>query len=277
MRVSWERRSQKGLGYDVSLSHSGENFNPGTGFEIRDNYRAFRSQIQWGWLSDEDSKLFSHNINFQAMNFYSSITGNLESGSMGPGWEFQTKSFFLGTFEVKRMVENVLEEFSFSNDTDVPEGNYEFYGFEGMLMTPMTRKVYAEMMLEGGQFYDGNRFSYMISPYMNLSSSFQINGTYQFDAINFNERNQKLRNHIARIKFEYMHSTKLSASSFVQYNTLNAAFVGNFRLRYNPREGNDFYLVFNEIRNLKPELEIPQLPNLANRTLLLKYTHTFVL
>jgi hypothetical protein len=74
-----------------------------------------------------------------------------------------------------------------------------------------------------------------------------------------------------------MHSTKLSASTFVQYNTLNAAFIANFRLRYNPREGNDFYIVFNEIRNLKPELETPQPPKLGNRTILLKYTHTFIL
>jgi hypothetical protein len=146
-----------------------------------------------------------------------------------------------------------------------------------MGITPMTKKVYAEIIFDGGQFYDGNQMSLMVSPYMNLSSSILISGTYRFDAINFLERNQKMRNHITRIKLQYMYSTRLSANTFVQYNTLDAAFVGNFRLRYNPREGNDFYLVFNEIRNLKPEIEIPTLPGLANRSILLKYTHTFIL
>jgi hypothetical protein len=175
------------------------------------------------------------------------------------------------------MVENIDEEFEFTDNVNVPVGHYEFYGIEAMGMTPMTKKVYAEMMFEGGEFYDGNQMSVMVSPYMNLSSSILISGTYRFDAINFSERNQEMRNHIAALKFQYMHSTKLSASTFAQYNTLNAAFVGNFRLRYNPREGNDFYLVFNEIRNLKPEIEIPTLPGLANRSILLKYTHTFIL
>ncbi len=277
VRINWERRSQKGLGYDFSVSHSGEYFNPAMGFEMRDNYRAYHAQVQWGWLPGEKSRLFSHNLNLELLNFYNSITGELESASFGPGWQFQTKNFLMGVFQLKRMVENVDEEFSFSDDVDVPVGSYEFYGVEAMYVTPMSRMVYAEMIFEGGQFYDGNRFSATLSPYMNLSSSILISGTYRFDAIDFSDRNQKMYNHIARLKFQYMHSTKLSASTFVQYNTLNAAFVGNFRLRYNPREGNDFYLVFNEIRNLKPELDTPALPTLGNRTILLKYTHTFIL
>lgn len=277
IRINWERRSQQGLGYDLSISHSGENFNPAMEFEMRDNYRALHTKVQWGWLPGKYSKLFSHNINIDLLNFYNSVTGKLESASFGPGWQFQTKNMFMGAIQLKRMEENVDEEFSFSDNVDVPVGSYEFYGFESMCVTPMSKMVFAEMMFEGGQFYDGNRFSAMVSPYFNLSSSITINGTYRFDAIDFAERNQKMNNHIARLKLLYMHSTRLSASTFVQYNTLNAAFIANFRLRYNPREGNDFYLVFNEIKNLKPNIEIPALPKLANRTILMKYTHTFVL
>ncbi len=277
IRVNWERRTQKGLGYDISASHSGENFNPGVGFKMRGNFRALRTQVQWGWLPGEESKLFSHSINLQSFNYFNLATGKLESGSMGPGWKFQTKNFLLGTIELKRMVENVDKKFSISDDVAVPVGNYEFYGVEATMMTPMTKKVFAEMMVEGGQFYDGKRYSYTISPYFNLSSSVLISGTYQFDAVGFSKRNQEFNNHISRVKFEYMHSTKLSASTYVQYNTFDAVFIANFRLRFNPREGNDFYLVFNEVRFLQPELGSPAYPSLANRTLLLKYTHTFVL
>ncbi|NQU51112.1 MAG: carbohydrate binding family 9 domain-containing protein [Bacteroidetes bacterium] len=277
VRLNWRRRSQEGLGYMVSLSHSGEDFNPGVGFEMRDSYRALFTQVQWGWLPGENSTLFSHDAGLQLLNFYSAITGKLESGSFGPEWKFQTKNFLMGSVEIKRLIEHVDEEFSFSDDAIVPVGEYEFYGFEGTLITPMTKKLYAEMKLEGGQFYDGNRFSYMVSPYLNLSSSVVISGTYQFDAIGFSKRNQEFQNHIARLKFEYMQSTKLSASTFVQYNTFDAALAGNFRIRYNPREGNDFYLVFNEYHFLQPELGIPNYPELANRSIMLKYTHTFVL
>jgi hypothetical protein len=72
-----------------------------------------------------------------------------------------------------------------------------------------------------------------------------------------------------------MFSTKLSVSAFIQYNSNEDNIVSNFRLRYNPREGNDFYIVYNEGTNTDLDLEIPTLPRMSDRTLLLKYTYTF--
>jgi hypothetical protein len=70
-------------------------------------------------------------------------------------------------------------------------------------------------------------------------------------------------------------STKLSASMFVQINNARDIFIGNFRIRYNPREGNDLYLVFNEYRGFMDGEAIPLPPPYYSRTILLKYTHTF--
>jgi hypothetical protein len=51
--------------------------------------------------------------------------------------------------------------------------------------------------------------------------------------------------------------------------------LANVRLRYNPREGNDFYIVYNEGRNTSLDRETPPLPGLDERALLVKYTYTF--
>jgi hypothetical protein len=51
--------------------------------------------------------------------------------------------------------------------------------------------------------------------------------------------------------------------------------VSNFRIRYNPREGNDLFLVFNEGRNTDLTRETPQLPVYNVRTVMIKYTYTF--
>ena len=85
-----------------------------------------------------------------------------------------------------------------------------------------------------------------------------------------------MQSHIIRASILYMYSTKLSASAFVQLNNANEVFVGNFRLRYNPREGNDFYLVINEYRGFMVNDDaVPEAPPYYNRAILLKYTHTF--
>lgn len=52
--------------------------------------------------------------------------------------------------------------------------------------------------------------------------------------------------------------------------------LGNFRMRFNPREGNDFYLVYNEARNTDRFKRNPVAPGLDSRTLLLKYSYTFI-
>ena len=58
-------------------------------------------------------------------------------------------------------------------------------------------------------------------------------------------------------------------------NTAGHAIVSNLRLRYNPKEGNDFYVVFNEGRNTSLTREVPNLPVYSSRAVMVKYTYTF--
>lgn len=242
---------------------------------MRDDYSFARTQFQYGWLPGKDSKLFSHSIYVQQMYFLSVSDGSLETLTAGPGWKFQTKSMMLGNLSLSYMIEDVKEVFSFSDDVEVPVGRYEFIEFRGMILTPMSRKFYSMISTKAGGFYDGYRVSISFAPTWSISSSFQLDATYQFNWINFEERSQKFNGQIARLKVLYMYNTKLSASVFIQVNSSNNAVISNFRMRYNPKEGNDFYLVFNEGRNTNLAREIPELPLISNRTILVKYTHTF--
>ena len=72
-----------------------------------------------------------------------------------------------------------------------------------------------------------------------------------------------------------MFSTKLSISAFIQYNTAINKVLSNFRFRYNPKEGTDLYIVFNEGRNTWLERELPHLPAYDERNITLKFTYTF--
>jgi hypothetical protein len=72
-----------------------------------------------------------------------------------------------------------------------------------------------------------------------------------------------------------MFNTRLSLSAFVQYNSNTRKIGSNVRFRYNPREGNDLWLVYNEGTNTDLKREVPYRPGLASRTVMLKYTYTF--
>ena len=56
-----------------------------------------------------------------------------------------------------------------------------------------------------------------------------------------------------------MFTNTFSVSALVEYSNIAHGIVTNVRLRYNPKEGNDFYLVFNEGRNTELTRETPEL------------------
>jgi hypothetical protein len=100
---------------------------------------------------------------------------------------------------------------------------------------------------------------------------------YEHNFLRFGSRNQSFSSGITGFKALVMFTTKLSVSTFIQYNSAENALITNLRLRYNSREGNDFYIVFNEGRNTYRDIENPRLPPINNRSVLLKYTYTFTL
>lgn len=51
--------------------------------------------------------------------------------------------------------------------------------------------------------------------------------------------------------------------------------MGNIRLRYNPREGDDLYIVYNGLLNRNRKREAPHLTFTSERAVVVKYTYTF--
>jgi len=274
--INWERRSDEGFAYDLNYNFIGGQMNPEVGFLRRNDNQGMGARLQYGWIHGENSKFFSNRVMFQARRNNRLSDGSLESMEISPGWFFNLKSGLGAFLEIKYMKEGVEEEFELGEDVLVPAGEYAFTAFEGRIFTPSSKPVSARINMEAGGFFDGNKVTLGVSPMLNLSSSLQLSGDYEFNYISFPDRDQSMQAHIARASILYMFSTKLSANAFVQFNTANEVFIGNFRIRYNPREGNDLYLVYNEYRGFMVQDDVyPPVPPYYNRAIMLKYTHTF--
>jgi hypothetical protein len=274
--INWQRRNTLGFSYDLFLGGYGPEFNPGIGFESREDYTMAGGILHYGWMAPEESAILKHNFHLRNQNFYRVSHNKTESVSLMPGYGFESKNSMFVNIYCGYNYENVFEAIEISDDTEVPVGEYKFWSMEGMFMTPMSKPLMTILMIQAGSYYDGRRVSLGLQPIWSLSAGFQLSGFYEYNWVDFSKRNQKFLAHIVRLKALYMFSTKLSASAFVQYNSDEHNVISNFRLRYNPREGNDFYIVYNEGTNTDLDREIPTLPRMSDRTLLLKYTYTFV-
>lgn len=274
----WERRSRKGLGYYLGYSRSGIHYNPGIGFEMMDDFASVRANLRYGWIPGEEKRLYSHSpgVRFMQMNFIDD--GSLMSLNVEPEWNFTTKSQWEGHFSIAYNKEYLRDSLELLPDElYLNPGEYEFVNFTGMIMTPPSKPFYIIVMNHTGPYFDGQRFSMRIEPTWNASKHLELGAVANFDWLAFKERDVYATNQILGAKIVLMINTSLSFSSYIQYNTSVNEIMTNLRFRYNPKEGNDLYIVFNEGRNTDLDREIPRLPVYSVRSLLLKYTYTFSL
>jgi len=274
--ANWERRSSKGLGYNLGYSQSGIHYNPGIGFEMLEDYISLRGGVKYGWLPGEEAKMYSHSPGIRIQKRYYVNDGSLMSFSLSGGWEILTKNQWQGSLQLERNTENLRDSLEIiEGEGFVPPARYDFVNLQGSLVTPGSKPIYIMLRTDMGQFFDGTRFSINLQPTWNISKHLEMGAIYNLDKLNFSARDVKLTNHIIGIKSTYMLDTRLSLNAYIQYNTAVNGILTNIRLRYNPKEGNDFYIVFNEGRNTRLTGEVPHLPVYSGRSMLLKYNYTF--
>ena len=275
LRLTWERRTQQGFGSYLGLSRAGQDHNPAMGFEMREDFTAGRARFLYGWLPGETSFLQSHHLFAEGYAILRNENGSLESAEAGPGWEFSTKSGFNGQLSLKTYYESLSEPFDLSDECDVPTGTYSFYGLESYLMTPMGRTLSGMLMLRAGSFYDGWRITAGLRPNWSLTPNLILSGMYEYNRIEFPGRDREFIAHLIQARLSATPSTHFSILTFVQFNSADNVVVGNVRFRYNPREGIDLYLVYNEVLNSDRFGEIPVPPLSSGRAVLLKYSYMF--
>lgn len=274
-RISLTKRVNKGPGYNLSLSRSGENYNPGLGFDPRVGATIAGHWLRYDFRPENSERLQQIRIFIGGQTVFRNSDETLETISLGPGIFIQTRSgrsFFVRVFH---NFESLSELFELDDDAEVLSGNYSFNTFSSSLSAPAGSLFRTDLSLGGGGFYDGTRITFKISPTWSVSSHLELGGEYLLNRIKFKDRDQKFSADLIKVRARYSLNNNLSTNTFIQYNTNTDKFHLNFRLRYNFKEGTDFYLIYNEGRNTDRFRENLIIPTLDDRTVILKYSYTF--
>jgi len=280
LRLNWERRTRKGPGYYFSLVRLGADFNPGVGFKQRKSYTRLSGFLSYGWFPGEASKVLSHWIAPVILPYINNETRKLESNQWGVIWRITTKTGSSLELWPSSQYEALQDTFfvSGSDQAYIPPGNYTFYETRADLQTQQGKPFSCNFILNLGSYYDGRRQSVSAEPSWSVSRYMTIGGFAEYNRVRFPTRDQRFDALISRLRLQLTFNTALSLLAFVQTNTATDAVIVNLRLRYNPREGTDLYLVYNDNLNtdrkqLWPE---PDLPFSSTRAVLLKYSITFL-
>ena len=275
-RVAMERRRRAGFGYESSLLWSGPNYLPGIGFVQRRDFTLLDQRYGYTWMPGEESGLIWHTLQIRGAGFMRNGDGSIESAFIRPSWTFSTTTLASGQFDLEWQHEDLLRPFFLSPDAFVPAGTYGFIQAGAEYSMPRTNLFNAGIRVEGGSFFDGWQARLAFTPTWFVSQHLELGSTYELNRIRFPDRDQKFDAHVLRLRIGTALNTHLSTNAFVQFNSAADAVSANIRFRYNFREGNDLWIVVNEGLNTDT-YGTPTLPRIDNRTVLIKYTHTFAL
>jgi hypothetical protein len=157
----------------------------------------------------------------------------------------------------------------------VPVGRYVYPGMLFTLQTPQGRLLNTVVTGEVGGYFDGWRVSLGVMPTWSGISDLEIGGMFQYNLVRFPERGQSYLAPLGQLRALATLSVKLSVSALVQYNGADDRAGANIRFRYNPREGTDFYIVYNEGIYTGRAGRTPYPPASSGRALYAKFNYTF--
>lgn len=270
--VLWENRSQVGFNYSLSYSQVDKNYQPGIGFETRDNFRSFGDRLSYGWFPTNKSSLRYAKVDLNAAAYFSQDRNQLESYLLAPSFSLEWVKNSRVQVTLSRFFDRPTTAFYLSN-VEIAPGSYRNQDVTLFYQTPSVTFLNSEFTVTAGKFYEGDRLSVGITPMYIVSRYLTLSGFYQYNRILFSD-NRLYEAHVARLKVATAFNVKLSINAFAQLNSIGSVSALNLRLRYNWKDGNDLYLVYNETLNNEARID-PALPASDYRSVILKYIYTF--
>jgi hypothetical protein len=131
--------------------------------------------------------------------------------------------------------------------------------------------------IDAGGFYDGNRTSIALRSTWNGSRHLEVRGNYSLNHVEFRDRATGFNAHTLLVRTTVGIDTRWSAVTTVQWNSLVRQAGAQLRIRYNPREGDDLYIVYGHGWNTDRLGLAPLPPSTSTRRLMIKYTRTLSL
>ncbi len=272
----FERRNLAGLSFVEELIRSGPRYVPRLGFNLRRDVSSSETRLRYQRFGSGNAWFRSLGVEAAGKLWIRHSDGSAESGLIEPNLSAEFKNGGQLTVVPRTSYESVRDSFLLAGGTPVAPGAFWFFEVEVRYQAPMAASFRPTASIAAGHFYDGSRQAISLNPAWNPWSHLELGVDYQFNRIRFPGRGLAQDLHVARVRIQGAYDAHASLSTFVQYNSATRSAGLNARFRYNFREGNDLWIVYNEAANIERTGSVPELPFSQSRALLVKYTYTLI-
>lgn len=272
------RRKQDGWFYRGAYEFSGEDFNPGMGFLLREKHHNFYAGVNHGkFHTDREQNTFQYRrwMPINSDLYFTTDFSDVLTWYNRSQW---TGRFFNNdeiTIFGQVQYEYLPEPLQFSTDVSIPQGSY-FYTYYGAYFSSGFQRAFKfPISAEYGSFFDGENLQFEFSPEWSINEHFTLEGSWRLNYLNFKKRAISEWINVPQLRVNWAYDLHLSGSITGQYNSIQDQVFTTARLRYNFRDGHDLYVVYNQDYNTDRMRLSPELPIYNNQLVTLKYVYTF--
>jgi hypothetical protein len=275
--VDWTRRRFQGFSFRNVFVWSGPGYEPSMGFEARRDFTRGQSDWNYQWFPSLESRWRRIWLGVESNAWVRNADDEFDTAEIEPFLTLETNNGTSFRLSANVLYEDVPADFALSDEVEILPGSY--WTTEGVVRfeAPRGWPIRPNLTTTVGDFFDGRRVALQNDYEWPLNRYVGFRGGWEWNRIRFDDRGESFDSNLLRLTLSAALDTHLSLDAFGQYNSLTDRVTTNARLRYNFREGQDLWLVWNEGLNLEREiLGVPRLPLSNARTLTVKYTHTLI-
>ncbi len=271
--VTLESRMRRGFSYALVARHIGRDFFPGLGYLSRGNVNLLYNRLEYIWFPTNASFIQNHGFQNKIIGIWNSETGQFETFDNTLLWTALFRSGVQVNANLKIMEENLFRSY-FIGNMKIEPGHYRFSYVEAQFLSSSGSSFQINLKGNAGGYFGGRQWGSEQSVSWTLSSHLTISLHNIFSIAAIGE--QKYRPHVARFRVNTALNQSLSIRGLIQYSRDLERISSNLRLRFNPSEGVDVFIVYNEGLNTGRNRMNPRLPLTEGRSVLVKFNYTFI-
>jgi len=230
-------------GFIFAFREVEEGFHPDLGFVRRDGYRKKMASIRHSFRPGKWG-VRRVTIRPSGSEYDSLEHGVRESSAVNLSLQFELENGDEFSIQGNREFERLFEDFELDEDLVFAAGDYDFDSVRLGYESDRSRRWGIDARVTLGEFYDGDRREFGGDVWIVFNRHFRVNGSYS--TFDITAEHGAIDWRLWSLRLDYIHSSTLSASSFVQYNSSTGNTDLNLRLRKILRNDSDLFIVFNE-------------------------------
>ena len=254
---------------EVAVEQFDDRFNPALGFVNRRGIQ--RSEVQAGYTRYPDHPWIRAVAHGASVESFDRLSGGLESERLYVElFELETHSGDEFSLNFNRRREVLFEDFEVVDGTVIPVGDYEYSGFDIQISGASERVLAPGFDYYKGEFFNGDRVEMSAELEWRPNRRLLMGLEYEYNDIELPGGQFVTR--LMAVNANVAFNVRWSWLNLIQYDNESESVGINSRLRWNPRAGQDLYIVINH--GYSAEESFSRLRSVQSQYAL-KYTHTF--